>query len=76
MLREAPSNIRILPNIRMILTDVVRGLANVLCLCVGIWYVGSTHDILGFILLYGIATGAINAREVAGKLLPGRRKGE
>ncbi len=54
----------------------VRTLANVLCLLVGLWYVWTTHDLLGFILLYAIATGAINAREVVGKMLPERRKGE
>lgn len=48
----------------------VRILANVLCLLVGVWYAWTTHDILGFILLYGIATGAINAREVVGKMFP------
>ena len=48
----------------------VQILANVLCLLVGVWYVWTTHDILGFILLYGIATGAINAREVVGKMFP------
>ena len=47
-------------------------LANITCLAVALWYVWSTHDILGFVLLYGIVTGAINAREVAGTLLPRR----
>src|SRR5260370_38312264 len=56
--------------------QATRTLANVLCLLVGIWYVWTTHDLLGFILLYGIATGAINAREVLGKMLPERYKGE
>jgi len=50
-------------------------LANVFCLLVGIWYVWTTHDLLGFVLLYGIATGAINAREVPGKMLPERTRG-
>jgi ferric-dicitrate binding protein FerR (iron transport regulator) len=54
----------------------VRTLANVLCLLVGLWYVWTTHDLLGFILLYAIATGVINAREVVGKMLPERRRGE
>jgi hypothetical protein len=53
-----------------------RTIGNVLCLLVGLWYVWTTHDLLGFILLYGIATGAINAREVVGKMLPDRSKGE
>lgn len=52
-----------------------RTLANVLCLLVGVWYAWTTHDLLGFILLYAIATGAINAREVVGKMLPTRAKG-
>ena len=38
--------------------------ANLLCLIVAGMYVWTTHDLLGFILLYGIATGAINARDV------------
>jgi ferric-dicitrate binding protein FerR (iron transport regulator) len=53
-----------------------RTLANVLCLLVGVWYAWTTHDLLGFILLYAIATGAINAREVVGKMLPEHRKGD
>ena len=56
--------------------QTTRTLANVLCLVVGVWYAWSTHDLLGFILLYAIATGAINAREVLGKMLPERRKEE
>jgi ferric-dicitrate binding protein FerR (iron transport regulator) len=55
---------------------IIRTLANVLCLAVGLWYVWTTHDLLGFILMYAIATGAINAREVVGKMLPEHRKGE
>lgn len=39
-------------------------LANMLCLLVAGMYVWTTHDLIGFILLYGIATGAINARDV------------
>ena len=54
----------------------MRTLANVLCLLVGVWYAWTTHDLLGFILLYAIATGAINAREVVGKMLPERARGE
>jgi hypothetical protein len=41
----------------------------VLCLLVGAWYIWTTHDLIGFILLYAIATGAINAREVVGRML-------
>lgn len=52
-------------------------LATMVCLLVGIWYIWTTRDLLGFIVLYGISTGAINAREVVGKMLPDRtRQGE
>lgn len=47
-------------------------LANLLCLAVAVMYIWSTHDLVGFILLYGIATGAINAREVVGIFNPKR----
>lgn len=47
-------------------------LANLFCLLVAGMYVWSTHDLIGFILLYGIATGAINARDVVGAMLPRR----
>lgn len=49
---------------------LVTTLANLLCLVVAGMYVWSTHDLIGFIILYGIATGAINAREVIGAYLP------
>ena len=49
---------------------IVLMLASLLCLAVAGVYTWSTHDILGFILLYGIATGAISVREVVGARLP------
>src|SRR5258708_40143566 len=40
--------------------------ASLLCLVVAGMYVWSTHDLIGFLILYGIATGAISVREVIG----------
>jgi hypothetical protein len=44
--------------------------ANILCLLVAGMYIWTTHDLVGFILLYGLATGAIHARDVVGSMLP------
>ena len=55
---------------------LVRTLANLLCLVVAGMYVWTTHDILGFLLLYGVATGAVNVRDVIGVSLPKKRLSE